>query len=75
MRKFVSIASALVLSACSTNYGIYKKGDEQHGEYGYLSTYLAIAATAIIIGSANGGGGAYGGGGSDSNSDNDEYGY
>lgn len=75
MRKFVSIASALVLSACSTNYGIYKKGDEQHGEYGYLSTYLAIAATAIIIGSAKGGGGAYGGGGSDSNNDNDEYGY
>ena len=63
MRKIISIAAALMLSACSTNYGMYKKGDEEHGQYGYVSTYLAIAAAAIIISSA-GGGGVYGGGGS-----------
>ena len=67
MRKFVSIAAALMLSACSTNYGMYKKGDEEHGQYGYVSTYLAIAAAAIIIsGAGGGGGGVYGGGGSSS---------
>ena len=49
MRKIISIAAALMLSACSTNYGMYKKGDEEHGKYGYVSTYLAIAAAAIII--------------------------
>ena len=65
MRKIISIAAALMLSACSTNYGMYKKGDEEHGQYGYVSTYLAIAAAAIIISSAGGGGGGvYGGGGS-----------
>ncbi|MEL0151517.1 MAG: hypothetical protein VW950_07765 [Rhodobiaceae bacterium] len=64
-RKNQSIAAALMLSACSTNYGMYKKGDEEHGQYGYVSTYLAIAAAAIIISSAGGGGGGvYGGGGS-----------
>ena len=57
MRKIISIAAALMLSACSTNYGMYKKGDEEHGQYGYVSTYLAIAAAAIIISSAGGGGG------------------
>ena len=41
MRKIISIAAALMLSACSTNYGMYKKGDEEHGQYGYVSTYLA----------------------------------
>lgn len=56
MRKIISIAAALMLSACSTNYGMYKKGDEGHGQYGYVSTYLAIAAAAIIISSAGGGG-------------------
>lgn len=66
MREITSIAAALMLSACSTNYGMYKKGDEEHGQYGYVSTYLAIAAAAIIISSADGG--VYGGGGS-SNSD------
>ena len=59
MRKIISIAAALMLSACSTNYGMYKKGDEEHGQYGYVSTYLAIAAAAIIISSAGGGGGAF----------------
>ncbi len=72
MRKIISIAAALMLSACSTNYGMYKKGDEEHGQYGYVSTYLAIAAAAIIISSAGGGdGGVYGGGGSGSGSDSD----
>lgn len=67
MRKFISIAAALMLSACSTNYGMYKKGDEEHGQYGYLSTYLAVAAAVIIIGAASDddsssgdGGGGYG---------------
>lgn len=60
MRKIISIAAALMLSACSTNYGMYKKGDEEHGQYGYVSTYLAIAAAAIIISSAGGGGGSSG---------------
>ena len=63
MHKITSIAAALMLSACSTNYGMYSKGDEEHGKYGYMSTYLAIAAAAIIASSA-GGGGVYGGGGS-----------
>ena len=77
MRKITSIAAALMLSACSTNYGMYKKGDEEHGQYGYVSTYLAIAAAAIIIssGGGGGGGGVYGGGGNsnsgNSNSDGD----
>ena len=68
MRKITSIAAALMLSACSTNYGMYKKGDEEHGQYGYVSTYLAIAAAAIIISSAGGGGGGVYGGGGSSNS-------
>lgn len=63
MRKILSISFALMLSACSTNYGLYSKGDERHGEYGYVSTYLAIAATAILIGSGGGGGSSGGGGG------------
>tara|TARA_B100000925_G_C21623368_1_gene309840 strand:- start:62 stop:289 length:228 start_codon:yes stop_codon:yes gene_type:complete len=62
MRKVTSIAAALLLSACSTNYGMYSKGDEEHGKYSYVSTYLAIAAAAIIV--SGGGGGGYGGGGS-----------
>ena len=75
MRKITSIAAALMLSACSTNYGMYKKGDEEHGQYGYVSTYLAIAAAAIIISSAGGGGGGvYGGGSSNSGSSNSDGG-
>ncbi|MDA8625817.1 hypothetical protein N9N43_00045 [Alphaproteobacteria bacterium] len=75
MRKITSIAAALMLSACSTNYGMYKKGDEEHGQYGYVSTYLAIAAAAIIISSGGGGGGGvYGGGGSNSGSSNSDGG-
>lgn len=66
MRKIISIAAALMLSACSTNYGMYSKGDAKHGKYGYMSTYLAIAAAAIIISSASGDDGIYGGGGSSS---------
>ena len=62
MRKIISFAAALMLSACSTNYGMYSKGDERHGEYGYVSTYLAIAATVLIVGGASGGGGGSGGG-------------
>ena len=62
MRKITSIAATLMLSACSTNYGMYKKGDDEHGQYGYVSTYLAIGS-AIIISS---GGGSGGGGGSSS---------
>lgn len=64
MLKIISIAAALMLSACSTNYGMYSKGDAEHGQYGYVSTYLAIAAAAIIISSASGDDGVYGGGGS-----------
>ena len=66
MRKIISIAAALMLSACSTNHGMYSKGDAEHGQYGYVSTYLAIAAAAIIVSSASGDGGVYGGGGSSS---------
>ena len=75
MRKIISIAAALMLSACSTNYGMYKKGDEEHGKYGYVSTYLAIAAAIVIIGAASGdddglyGGGSGGSGSSSSDSD------
>ena len=74
MRKIISIAAALMLSACSTNYGMYKKGDEEHGKYGYVSTYLAIAAAIVIIGAASGdddgldGGGNSGSGSSGSGS-------
>ena len=75
MRKIISIAAAFMLSACSTNYGMYKKGDEEHGKYGYVSTYLAIAAAIVIIGAASGnddglyGGGSSGSGSSSSDSD------
>ena len=75
MRKITSIAAALMLSACSTNYGMYKKGDDEHGQYGYVSTYLAIAAAIVIIGAASGdddglyGGGSSGSGSSSSDSD------
>ena len=69
MRKIISIAAAFMLSACSTNYGMYKKGDEEHGKYGYVSTYLAIAAAIVIIGAASGDDdGLYGGGNSGSGS-------
>ena len=72
MRKIISIAAALMLSACSTNYGMYKKGDEEHGKYGYVSTYLAIAAAIVIIGAASGDDdGLYGGGSGSSSSDSD----
>jgi hypothetical protein len=62
LRKIISFAAALMLSACSTNYGMYSKGDERHSEYGYVSTYLAIAATVLIVGGASGGGSSSGGG-------------
>ena len=76
MRKFMSIAAALMLSACSTNYGLYKKGDEKHGQYGYVSTYLAIAAAIIVIGAASGDDdGLYGGGDSGGNGDRVQGGY
>jgi uncharacterized membrane protein YgcG len=69
MRKIISIASAFMLSACSTNYGMYSKGDAEHGQYGYVSTYLAIAAAIVVIGAASGSDdGLYGGGGSSSSS-------
>ena len=69
MRKITSIIAAAMLSACSTNYGVYSKGDEKHGEYGYVSTYLAIAATILIIGAAGGDDdGLYGGGSSNGGS-------
>ena len=70
IRKLISIAAALMLSACSTNYGMYKKGDEEHGQYSYVSTYLAIAVAAIIVSSA-GGGGLYGDDDDDDHHDND----
>jgi hypothetical protein len=69
MRKIISIAAALMLSACSTNYGMYSKSDAEHGQYGYVSTYLAIAAAAIIVSSASGDGG----GGSSSETGSDGY--
>jgi hypothetical protein len=73
MRKIISIAAALMLSACSTNYGMYSKSDAEHGQYGYVSTYLAIAAAAIIVSSASGDGGVYSGGGSSSETGSDGY--
>ena len=75
MRKIVTVSLVLMLSACSTNYGLYSKGDERHGEYGYVSTYLAIAATAILISSAGGGGGGLYGGGDNDDDDNNGGGY
>ena len=68
MRKIVMLACALMLSACSTNYGFYEKGTERHGEFGYISTYLAIAAGVLLVGSLdddddNGSGSGSGGGG------------
>ena len=68
MRKITSIAAALMLSACSTNYGMYKKGDDEHGQYGYVSTYLAIAAAgklyaSVVRGPNPGAKGASGNGG------------
>lgn len=80
MRKTISLAAALMLSACSTNYGLYSKGDEKHGEYGYVSTYLMIAATALVIGAASGDDdGLYGGGGGSSSQEGSggggSYGY
>lgn len=63
MRNLVFVAAALMLSACSTNYGLYEKGHEEHGQYGYVSTYLAIAAAIVVIGAASDGGGSGDGGG------------
>ena len=60
-----AIAIALIisiLSACSTNGGIYKKDDPQHGEFSAGNTILGVVgAVAVVLGvkelSKNGGGG------------------
>ena len=50
MRKVMVIMCALMVSACSTNYGVYEKGSKRDGEFGYISTYLAIAAGVLLVG-------------------------
>jgi hypothetical protein len=60
-----AIALALIisiLSACSTNGGMYKKGDAENGEFSPGKTILGVVgAVAVVLGvkelSKNGGGG------------------
>lgn len=65
-RLILTFALAFSLSACSTSYGVYSKADPKNNEFGYMSTYLAVIAGALIIGAAadddDGNGGAGGGG-------------
>ncbi|MGC6535691.1 MAG: hypothetical protein ACON4V_09105 [Parvibaculales bacterium] len=70
MRKIllpISLAAALTVSACSTNYGVYSKTDPRNDEFGYLSTYIALAAGILLVGALddddNGGSSGGGGGG------------
>ena len=68
MKKLSVVCLSLVLSACSTNYGLYERGDAEHGKIGYVSSYLAIAAGILIAGAVfdddddSGSGGSSGGG-------------
>jgi hypothetical protein len=63
LRKGMIVAAALMLSACSTNYGMYSKSDAEHNEYGYVSTYLAVVAAVLVVGALDGGGSGSGGSG------------
>lgn len=66
-RGVLAVSVSLVLSACSTNYGMYERGDPEHGKIGYVSSYLAIAAGLLIAGAVfdddDGPGGSGSGGG------------
>lgn len=62
----VAVSLAFALSGCSTTYGVYSKTDPKNDEFGYMSTYLAVIAGALIVGSLSDdddGGGSGGGGG------------
>lgn len=51
MRSIVLIlATAFSLSACSSNYGMYSTTDPKNDEFGYLPTYLVVAATIVLAG-------------------------
>lgn len=49
----VTMCLATALSACSTTYGMYSKSDPNNNQFGYMSTYLAVIAGALIIGAAS----------------------
>ena len=52
MRKIflpISLAAALTVSACSTNYGVYSKTDPKNDEFGYLSTYIALLVSCWSV--------------------------
>ena len=59
----IALAASLLLGACSTNYGMYSKTDPKNDKFGYMSTYLAVAAGVIIAGAVSDDDSVYGGGG------------
>lgn len=67
VKKLSLVVLCVGLSACSTNYGMYERGDAEHGKIGYVSSYLAIAAGVLLAGAVfddddSGSGGSGGGG-------------
>lgn len=52
----------MLLFGCSTSGGIYKKGDDTHGEFSVGRTALSVFAVIGLVAAAAAGGG--GGGGS-----------
>ena len=52
MKPFLPMvmAAALAVSGCSTSYGVYSETDPKNDEFGYVSTYLAIAAGVLLVG-------------------------
>jgi len=46
----IAILFAAPVAGCSSNYGIFKEHDIEHGQYDGVKTYWALAAAALLFG-------------------------
>ena len=46
----IAVLFAAPVAGCSSNYGIFKEHDIEHGQYDGVTTYWALAAAALLFG-------------------------
>ena len=44
------LITTLGLAGCSSNFGILKENDVEHGQYDGVKTYWALAIAALLLG-------------------------
>lgn len=46
----IAVLFAAPVAGCSSNFGILKEHDIEHGQYDGVKTYWALAAAALLLG-------------------------